>query len=97
MKEKNRKRKNHTKLQMLGLDDSGKTTLLYLLKLWEKVTTIPTIGYNVEEIDKHFWEKSITIWDIGGNEKIRHLQAKNYINTNGLIWVYDLSNNQRIE
>ena len=96
--EKKEKKKESYKVIMLGLDDSGKTTILYLLKIGEKVTTILTIGYNVEEIDKDFWEKSITIWDIGGKEKIRkHFWAKNYTNTNGLIWVYDISNNQRIE
>lgn len=29
---------------MVGLDDVGKTTILYKLKLGEIVTTIPTIG-----------------------------------------------------
>lgn len=58
---------------MFGLDNSGKTSLLYLLKIGQKLTTIPTIGYNVEEIDKDIWEKSIPIWDIeisSGNKAI---------------------------
>lgn len=33
---------------MVGLDAAGKTTVLYRLKLGEVVTTIPTIGFNVE-------------------------------------------------
>ena len=33
---------------MVGLDAAGKTTILYKLKLGEVVTTIPTIGFNVE-------------------------------------------------
>ena len=33
---------------MVGLDASGKTTILYNLKLGEIVTTIPTSGFNVE-------------------------------------------------
>jgi len=33
----------------LGLDASGKTSILYKLKLGEIVTTIPTIGFNVED------------------------------------------------
>ena len=33
---------------MLGLDNAGKTTILYKLKLGEVVSTIPTIGFNVE-------------------------------------------------
>ena len=32
------------RILMLGLDASGKTTILYKLKLGENVTSIPTIG-----------------------------------------------------
>lgn len=34
-----------------GLDAAGKTTILYKLKLGEVVTTIPTIGFNVETVE----------------------------------------------
>lgn len=33
---------------MLGLDAAGKTTIVYKLKLGDVVTTIPTVGFNVE-------------------------------------------------
>ena len=36
---------------MLGLDAAGKTTIVYKLKLNETVTTIPTIGFNVETVE----------------------------------------------
>lgn len=36
------------RILMVGLDAAGKTTILYKLKLGEIVTTIPTIGFNVE-------------------------------------------------
>ena len=35
---------------MLGLDAAGKSTILYKLKLYQSVTTIPTIGFNVETV-----------------------------------------------
>lgn len=35
---------------MLGLDAAGKTTLLYRLKLGEVVSSVPTIGFNVETV-----------------------------------------------
>ena len=93
--EKNKKEKYQVK--MFGLDNSGKTKLLYLLKLEEKVLTLPTIGFNVEEIDKEKWEKSIELWDVGGQSKIRVLWIHYFCNTNGLIWVYDISDEERIE
>ena len=40
--------KREVRILMVGLDAAGKTTILYKLKLGEIVTTIPTIGFNVE-------------------------------------------------
>ena len=54
---------------MVGLDAAGKTTILYKLKLGENVCTIPTIGFNVEEIV--FQNLNMTVWDIGGQKTIR--------------------------
>ncbi|KAL9643243.1 hypothetical protein ABK040_014700 [Willaertia magna] len=39
------------RILMLGLDNSGKTSLLYKLKLDEMVNTLPTTGFNVETIE----------------------------------------------
>ena len=39
-----------SRVLMLGLDAAGKTTVLYKLHLGEVVTTIPTIGFNVESV-----------------------------------------------
>ena len=39
-----------SRICMVGLDAAGKTTILYKLKVGENVCTIPTIGFNVEEI-----------------------------------------------
>ena len=36
------------RILMVELDAAGKTTILYNLKLGEIVTTIPTVGFNVE-------------------------------------------------
>ncbi|POY75722.1 putative Small monomeric GTPase [Rhodotorula taiwanensis] len=38
------------RILMLGLDAAGKTTILYKLKLNQSVTTIPTVGFNVETV-----------------------------------------------
>ena len=53
------------RILMVGLDAAGKTTILYKLKLNETVTTIPTIGFNVETVSPN---KNITftVWDVGG-------------------------------
>lgn len=61
----------------LGLDAAGKTTILYKLKLNENVTTIPTIGFNVEEVTP-MKNVTFTMWDVGGQEKIRPLWRHYY-------------------
>ena len=50
---------------MLGLDAAGKTTLLYKLKLNETISTIPTIGFNVETV-RPCKGLEFTVWDVGG-------------------------------
>lgn len=78
----------------VGLDAAGKTTILYKLKLGEIVTTIPTIGFNVETVE--YKNISFTVWDVGGQDKIRPLWRHYYQNTQGLIFVVDSSDTKRI-
>uniref|UniRef100_A0A8C0TXQ1 ADP-ribosylation factor 1 n=1 Tax=Canis lupus familiaris TaxID=9615 RepID=A0A8C0TXQ1_CANLF len=65
------KKKKEMLILMVGLDAAGKTTILYKLKLGEMVTTIPTIGFNVETMEHK--NISFTVWDVGGQDKIRPL------------------------
>ncbi|XP_040293622.1 ADP-ribosylation factor-like [Bufo bufo] len=48
---------------MIGLDGSGKTTILYRLKLNETVKTIATVGFNRETLDI-FEDLSLLVWDV---------------------------------
>ncbi|TKR95806.1 hypothetical protein L596_009926 [Steinernema carpocapsae] len=49
---------------MVGLDNAGKTTILYKWKTGEVYKTVPTIGFNVETI--YHKGVAVTIWDING-------------------------------
>jgi len=80
---------------MLGLDAAGKTTILYKLKLGEVATTIPTVGFNVETLE--YKNINFTVWDIGGQDKIRKLWRHYYQDTQGLIFVVDSCDRDRIE
>eukprot|EP00929_Paragymnodinium_shiwhaense_P119317 TRINITY_DN911_c0_g2_i1.p1 TRINITY_DN911_c0_g2~~TRINITY_DN911_c0_g2_i1.p1 ORF type:complete len:183 (-),score=50.01 TRINITY_DN911_c0_g2_i1:97-645(-) len=83
------------RIVMVGLDAAGKTTVLYNLKLGEVVTTIPTIGFNVETVQ--YKNIEFTVWDIGGQEKLRNLWRHYYLGTHGIIFVVDSSDKDRIE
>lgn len=67
------------RILMLGLDAAGKTTILYKLKLGEVVSSVPTIGFNVETLE--FKNIKFTVWDVGGQDKIRLLWKHYYQNT----------------
>jgi small GTP-binding protein len=83
------------RILMVGLDAAGKTTILYKLKLGEVVNTIPTIGFNVETVE--YKNISFNVWDVGGQDKIRLLWRHYYTNTQGLIYVVDSNDRERIE
>jgi len=87
--------KTEMRILMVGLDAAGKTTILYKLKLGEVVTTIPTIGFNVETVE--YKNLSFTVWDVGGQDKIRPLWRHYYQGTNGLIYVVDSNDRDRSE
>ncbi|KAJ7590887.1 ADP-ribosylation factor family-domain-containing protein [Mycena floridula] len=78
----------------VGLDAAGKTTILYKLKLGEIVTTIPTIGFNVETVE--YKNISFTVWDVGGQDKIRPLWRHYFQNTQGIIFVVDSNDRERV-
>ncbi|CAM8940708.1 unnamed protein product [Rhodiola kirilowii] len=59
--------KKEMRLLMVGLDAAGKMTILYKLKLGEILTTIPTIGFNVETVE--YKDISFAIWDVGGSRQ----------------------------
>ncbi|XP_022133335.1 ADP-ribosylation factor 2-like [Momordica charantia] len=86
--------KKEMRILMVGLDAAGKTTILYKLKLGEIVTTIPTIGFNVETVE--YKNVSFTVWDVGGQDKIRPLWRHYFQNTQGLIFVVDSNDKERI-
>ena len=58
------------------------------------MTTIPTIGFNVETVE--YKNISFTVWDVGGQDKIRPLWRHYFQNTQGLIFVIDSNDRERI-
>ena len=68
--------KKEMRILMLGLDAAGKTTILYKLKLGEVVSSVPTIGFNVETVE--YKNIKFTVWDVGGQDKIRQLWRHYY-------------------
>src|ERR1700760_157300 len=86
--------KKEIRILILGLDNAGKTTLLYRLKIGEVVTTIPTIGFNVESVQ--YGNLNFDVWDLGGQTSIRPYWRCYYANTAAVIFVIDSTDIDRL-
>ncbi|KAF4690672.1 Arf GTPase arf1 [Perkinsus olseni] len=94
--------KKKLRILMVGLNDTGKTTILH--KLGEVVTTTPTIGFDVETVEGD--NMTFTSWVVGRRDSIRPLWRLTidsslvnryyYPNTRGLIFVVDSTDNDGI-
>ena len=94
MEEGNEGNSTDRKVLLLGLDNAGKSTLCYYLKLGEVVDTIPTIGFNVEKIVYN--SINLIVWDVGGHEKLRGLWRHYIEETEAIIFVVDSSDTERM-
>jgi len=81
---------------MIGLDGSGKTTILYRLKYGQYINTSPTVGFNCEKVKTSFG-KVFNIWDVGGQDKTRPLWRSYTRCTDAIIFVVDSSDSDRLE
>ena len=79
--------RNNFKIIILGIQNAGKTTILYRLAIGQLIKTTPTIGSNVEEISYN--NIKLQAWDLGGQESTRSLWNVYYVNTDAIIYVID--------
>lgn len=82
---------------VIGLDNSGKTTILNRLKPskgGEVQEVTPTIGFTLERFSQD--RLSFTCFDMSGQSKYRSLWEKYYRNVQGIIWVIDSTDQFRM-
>ena len=79
--------RNNFKIIILGIQNAGKTTILYRLSIGQLVKTTPTIGSNVEEISYN--NVKLQAWDLGGQESTRSIWDVYFVNTDAIIYVVD--------
>jgi ADP-ribosylation factor-like protein 1 len=83
------------RILILGLDNAGKTTILYRLQIGEVVATVPTIGFNVETLT--YKNITFSVWDLGGQDSIRPYWRCYYTEaTAALIFVIDSADEARL-
>ncbi|KAK8809514.1 hypothetical protein WA158_000457 [Blastocystis sp. Blastoise] len=82
------------RILVLGLDNAGKTTILYRVQLNEAVSTVPTIGFNVETIK--YKNLTFQVWDLGGQTSIRPYWRCYFPDTDAIIYVVDSADFDRL-
>ena len=86
---------NNFKILILGIQNAGKTSILYRLSIGQFVRTTPTIGSNLEEIN--YQNVKMQAWDLGGQEKMRSVWDVYYLNSDAIIYVIDSNDFENFE
>ena len=74
---------------VIGLENSGKTTLLNVLAHGQAVETVPTIGLNVKVFKKG--QVHMKCWDIGGQEQYRSEWSRYTVGCDVVLYVVDVA------
>eukprot|EP01132_Coremiostelium_polycephalum_P000896 gene896-1121_t len=84
-------KRKESKILMFGLNDSGKTAILYKLHSSEFVMTSPTDGFNVESVP--YKDNDLIIFDIGfSNKNVEQVVSYFRENTKAIVFTIDSTN-----
>ncbi|GMI32744.1 hypothetical protein TrCOL_g5736 [Triparma columacea] len=88
--------RQEVRILVIGLDNSGKTTLINHIKPGSTSTfeVTPTVGYNVEEFSKN--NLNFTVFDMSGEGRYRNLWEHYYESVQAIIYVVDSTDNLRL-
>uniref|UniRef100_A0A8C7MJK4 ADP-ribosylation factor-like protein 6 n=1 Tax=Oncorhynchus kisutch TaxID=8019 RepID=A0A8C7MJK4_ONCKI len=87
-------KKKEVNVLCLGLDNSGKTTIINQLKPSNTQTQdiVPTIGFNIEKFKSS--SLSFTVFDMSGQSRYRNLWEHYYKESHAIIFVIDSGDKQ---
>ena len=89
------RQKKQFKIAVVGLDSAGKTTMLNFLRFEKSIETLPTIGVNVEVLQRQ--NVNLSIFDLGGQMHFRTLWGTLMRGSSAIIFVIDSSDRERLE
>mgnify|MGYP001209508744 CR=1 FL=1 len=87
--------KKDAKIVFLGLDNAGKSTLLYRLKDGHMKQLPPTIHAHAEELT--LGKVNFKAYDLGGHETMRKIWKTYFPTIHGVIYLVDASDASRLE
>lgn len=87
--------KKEFRILMLGLNNAGKTSILFKMNLGEFIQVAPTTAFNVETVDYN--NIKFQIWDLAGQKGIRPYWKSYYPDTQAIIFVIDSTDQARMK
>merc|ERR1712167_426713 len=94
-----KKTDQEARILVLGLDNSGKTTILKKLSDEDISHIMPTQGFNIKSLvhDSGNAKFKLNVWDIGGQKTIRPYWRNYFDQTDALVYVIDSSDRRRMQ
>ncbi|CAI0397411.1 unnamed protein product [Linum tenue] len=77
-----KRKEKEMRILMVGLDNSGKTTIVLKINGEDTSVISPTLGFNIKTITYHKY--LLNIWDVGGQKTIRSYWRNYFEQTDGL-------------
>ncbi|KAJ2809503.1 ADP-ribosylation factor-like protein 2 [Coemansia guatemalensis] len=89
-----REKEKEIRILVLGLDNAGKTTIMKRLNGESIDTVSPTLGFNITTLELDSYK--LNFWDVGGQRTIRPYWRNYFEQTDGIIWVVDSADRERM-
>ncbi|KAI5967081.1 hypothetical protein KGF57_000510 [Candida theae] len=93
---RNQKRKDkEIRMLVLGLDNSGKTTIVKNMFQEDVDGISPTMGFQIQSLS--YRDYTINMWDIGGQTSLRAFWSNYFDKTDVVLWVIDGVSVERVQ
>lgn len=86
---------SEARVLVLGLDNSGKTSIIRRWHHQDWTTISPTMGFEISTL--RFQGHTLNLWDIGGQRSLRAFWGNYFDKTNVVVWVVDCMSMERIQ
>jgi ADP-ribosylation factor-like protein 2 len=91
---KNKLKERELRILFLGLDNSGKSTILKRIQGKDIESVSPTLGFDIFTVLHKGY--TLNIWDVGGQRTLRPYWRNYFERTDCIVWVVDSGDRERI-
>lgn len=81
---------------LLGLNGSGKTSILARLLQDDPRTVLPTLGFSMKAFSVDGGKHVLKMWDVGGGPSVREFWSTHYKKTHAIIFVINSNDRRRL-